>query len=676
MLAQIKVEDSSKRERKRKVKKVGFGSFPFLLAAGLHLLVATVLGYMVWERANRDPRQEFDVSVKDEIVDERKEMEEEEEIEDTETPDVTKDDVSEDAEETDEKIPDNQREHRKKMIQIADPKAMPQYRQQGNVDIVRRSSGAGGGGRWEAVKRGLLWLSRHQDSDGKWDWIGYTRHCREGLCKCPHGVDPSVARAGRNFTVGLTGLGLLCFLGSGYTHVELPEEMQAKVSKNYLAMHESYLPTVKKAVEFLISSQESDGCFTPDDMLDVNFEGYMYNQGICALALLEAFQLTKDSSLEDPCRRAVAFIEKAQNKNTGGWDYLSHGRLEGRESQRCDVSVSSWQVMALKSAIDAGLPVDPTVWTRAQKYFGNRTRRTGSMQYGSGKVGEGLNFVSEEHVRRDSIGVTSAGLLSKMYLGANLTSRGIQRGASLLIQELPDPHRLDAKAPAGAAYNFHTVYYWYYGTLVMFHMGGEYWNTWKESLVAMLKKTQNEKEARGSWDPKGGFLGQYGGRLYVTTFNILNLEVFYRYLPLYKSRELRTKVPTKKIRTFDQLVSEIRRKRGRESNRDVRELGKRFEGNKKAQKFFASIMSDSRYRWGSRQTAFLALKRCGKKALPDLRQAFLQVDDSFKLLIMTVFEKEKDGKAADLLRLVAQGQDYSPGVRKDAKRVLAVLEGR
>ena len=87
----------------------------------------------------------------------------------------------------------------------------------------------------------------------------------------------------------------------------------------------------------------------------------MYNQGICTLALLEALQLTKDEALQDPCRHAVAFIEKAQNRKTGGWDYLSYGRPEGRNSQRCDTSVSSWQVMALKSAIDAGLPVDPAV---------------------------------------------------------------------------------------------------------------------------------------------------------------------------------------------------------------------------------------------------------------------------------------------------------------------------
>ncbi|MHC4599923.1 MAG: prenyltransferase/squalene oxidase repeat-containing protein [Planctomycetota bacterium] len=672
MLAQIKTEDQEKRERRRRVKHAGFLTFPFFLAAGFHIIVATVLGFIVWEQALRDARQSVEVSVKDEIIEDRKELEEEKEKEDTDTPDVTKEDVSEDAEETNEDVPENQREHRKKLIQIADASAPPQYRQQGNVDIVRRSSGGGGGGRWKAVNLGIEWLARHQDDDGKWHWVEYTRHCR--ACKCPHGVNPTVVKEGRNFSVGLTGLCLLCFLGSGYTHVDVPEDKRKEVSKKFLGLHAKYLPAVKKAVDYLLEVQETDGCFTPSDRLDLHFEGYMYNQGICTLALLEAYQLTQDRCLRDPCRRAVRFIEKAQDPKTGGWDYLSFGRREGRESQRCDVSVASWQVMALKSAIDAGLHVEPEVWSKARRYFKNRTRRRGSMQYASGVRGKGLNFVAEEHYRRDSVGVTSAGLLSKMYLGANLAGQDIQKGASLMIQELPDYNKLASPAPPGAAYNFHTVYYWYYGTLVMFHLGGEYWNTWKEHLVDMLKSRQNVNEARGSWDPKGDFLGLYGGRLYVTAFNILNLEVFYRYLPLYKSRELKTTATAKKKKTIDELFTDIRRKRGKGAGRALRELGTRFAGNEKAIKFFGAVLLDSRYRFGSRQTAFMALKKSGKPALPCLRRAFLQVDDGLKRLIMVAFEQQKDKEAIGLLRIVSQGQDYSPNVRKAARKTLAKLQ--
>jgi hypothetical protein len=61
-------------------------------------------------------------------------------------------------------------------------------------------------------------------------------------------------------------------------------------------------------------------------------------------------------------------------------------------------------------------------------------------------------------------------------------------------------------------------------------VGGEVWNTWQEVLFPVLERTQDGASARGSWDPRGEFLGAYAGRLYVTVFNLLSLEVPYRTL--------------------------------------------------------------------------------------------------------------------------------------------------
>jgi hypothetical protein len=371
---------------------------------------------------------------------------------------------------------------------------------------------------------GLDWLMRHQDEDGKWDWIGYTRHCRQGRCNCPHGVDPGVAKEGRNFSIGLTGLALLGFLGSGYTHMDLPPEKKKEVSPNFLKRHAFYKETVQKAVAFLLKTLQPDGCFTPPEQLNRHFEGYMYNQGICTLAILEAYQLTRDPQLCAAGQCAVDFICKAQGRR-GGWDYCSFDRPEGRRSRRTDVSVSSWQIMALKSAIDAGLRVDPRVLNLARRYFRKMTRRTGSYRYAVGKRGKDILDVSDEHTRRESIGVTAAGMLSAMYLGASLDSKGLKDGAALLLSDRPNPDKVKAPKAKGDEYNFHTVYYWYYGSLVMYHLGKGYWSLWKTDLARMLKRTQNTGEARGSWDPRGTFLGTYAGRLYVTTFNILTRSV-------------------------------------------------------------------------------------------------------------------------------------------------------
>ncbi len=71
----------------------------------------------------------------------------------------------------------------------------------------------------------------------------------------------------------------------------------------------------------------------------------------------------------------------------------------------------------------------------------------------------------------------------------------------------------------------------------MFHAGGEKWKAWYGDLYPMLIRTQlPDGDWAGSWDPLTPIpdaWGEYGGRLYVTTLNLLSLEVYYRHLPLY-----------------------------------------------------------------------------------------------------------------------------------------------
>jgi hypothetical protein len=72
----------------------------------------------------------------------------------------------------------------------------------------------------------------------------------------------------------------------------------------------------------------------------------------------------------------------------------------------------------------------------------------------------------------------------------------------------------------------------------MFHMGGEHWQAWNDSLHPLLVDTQTPVgPLAGSWNPNRPVpdkWGRYGGRLYITTLNLLSLEVYYRHLPLYE----------------------------------------------------------------------------------------------------------------------------------------------
>ena len=85
------------------------------------------------------------------------------------------------------------------------------------------------------------------------------------------------------------------------------------------------------------------------------------------------------------------------------------------------------------------------------------------------------------------------------------------------------------------------TYYWYYATQVMFQLKGDYWRIWSERLHPLLINTQVPTgPLAGSWDPQGPVpdrWGYVGGRIYVTTMNLLSLEVYYRHLPIYEVPE-------------------------------------------------------------------------------------------------------------------------------------------
>ena len=73
------------------------------------------------------------------------------------------------------------------------------------------------------------------------------------------------------------------------------------------------------------------------------------------------------------------------------------------------------------------------------------------------------------------------------------------------------------------------MYYWYYGSIAMFQLGGPYWKAWNGALKNALIPTQKRMGCNnGSWDPAGAW-GGAGGRVYATAINVLTLEVYYRY---------------------------------------------------------------------------------------------------------------------------------------------------
>ena len=170
-----------------------------------------------------------------------------------------------------------------------------------------------------AVRLGLAWIEKTQHRDGYWSLERIYRQDRGEYYP---------GRGNQHSDSAATGLGLLPFLADGHTHRS--GEHQA---------------TVRKGIDWLVKHQKPDG----DLSFQTDGNAQMYAHAIAAIALCEAFGMSKDPDLQAPAQRAIDFIIKAQTKELGGWRY--------HPNQDSDTSVVGWEVMALKSGQMAGLIV-------------------------------------------------------------------------------------------------------------------------------------------------------------------------------------------------------------------------------------------------------------------------------------------------------------------------------
>jgi len=322
-----------------------------------------------------------------------------------------------------------------------------------------------------AVAAALHWISRHQADDGSWK-LDHTAKCKDGKCNGP-GQSKSDA--------GATALALLPFLAAGQTHE----------SKGPYQTH------ISKGVQWLIKQQK------PDGDLSGGSQHQMYTHGLAAIAMCEAFGMTSDSKIRSAAQNAIKFIETAQNPK-GGWRY-THGTAEA------DTSVLGWQVMALKSAQMAGLEVNDAVLDKARSWL----RLVGTGTY------KGLYPYMQDGVERTTM--TGVGLLCSQYLGAQREEPHVKEGMTYLMAHMPGTQ------------SDNDAYYWYYATQAMHNMPGPEWEKWNRAMRKHLIDSQvREGCATGSWDPAKDLWGSQGGRLMITSLSCLTLEVYYRYLPLYK----------------------------------------------------------------------------------------------------------------------------------------------
>jgi hypothetical protein len=343
-----------------------------------------------------------------------------------------------------------------------------------------------------AVDLGLRWLNKHQSVDGSWNAINYYLNCVDGL-KC----EPGGGGSG-DVNVAMTGYSLLCYLGVGYDH--------KTVNK--------YRKQVANGINYLIRIQKPDG-----SLGDRNYE-----HAVAAMALFEAYGMTNDISLVDPCKKALKVLldrqassvnKESSYKNGLGWDYVA------ANSSRTDFSVSGWCVMSLKSAYSSGFDVKNSMkdfdlhikstWEASNPNWNNitpydKTVFPYSIDPSNLKVsGSHLSFI---------------GGLCSVFLG--------HKSGDIMLDTLTNDVKsrwLDNKAYRS------NLYALYYSSLLSFQTQTT-WKDWRNEYVPYLIDNQLKTENcyNGTWKFDGqSFHGSDTSQVLKHTYALLALEVAYRY---------------------------------------------------------------------------------------------------------------------------------------------------
>lgn len=361
------------------------------------------------------------------------------------------------------------------------PTRDPETYKMRRIDDRRAGALKNGGseGSERAVEASLKWMASIQDPAGNWS---SAQHGGGQAKTDPQGQNR--LGGGLHADSGITGLVVLSYLGAGYTHEE-----------------GKYADVVRRALKWLIGQQQSNGYLggkaTRYDM--------MYCHAMATFALAEAYGMQGDANafpeLRDAVQGGVKLICAMQNED-GGWRYGKGGDS--------DMSMFGWQLMALKSAVHAGIPVPDEARRGMAKFLQARALGTKG-----GLAGYKLNEAA-------SPAMTAEALFCRQMFGIRQSDPATQEAVTYLGRHLPRLSNYDE-------------YYWYYGTLAMFQHGGKPWEEWNDSLrdtLVGLQRTQGP--LAGSWDPNGKWAG-IGGRLYSTAVSTMCLEVYTRYLRIYQS---------------------------------------------------------------------------------------------------------------------------------------------
>ena len=322
----------------------------------------------------------------------------------------------------------------------------------------------GGQGTEKAIHAALEWLAAAQQPDGRWTSPVFSSERAEG--------------GDWSYSVGVTGLALLAFVGEGHT-----------------GRGGEFSMTVRRGLDFLLAEQRTSGLIGPER------GNYMYNHGIAALALQETALMTKDEGLHTAAAAAVALILKAQT-DEGGWGYAL-------KSVDNDTSVSGWQIATLRLAKLGGNQGVIPALVAANGRIRMSTDSDGRVGY-RGK----LQFPN------GYLALTAVGMFAHQMSSHTSDPALLSRQAEILLERSP------IAGSDGGAYPQNDLYFAFFGSMAMHQQGGEAWTRWWGPLKERLLKAQGPD---GAWPAAFDRWTVYGGAVYTTALSVLVLETPVRY---------------------------------------------------------------------------------------------------------------------------------------------------
>jgi hypothetical protein len=305
------------------------------------------------------------------------------------------------------------------------------------------------------------------------------------------------AIADRQYETTMTSLALMAMASVGIQPVDPDERGRA----------------MRRGLEFVLGDDRQDehGYFGKQD------RSRMYGHGITTLMLTEMLGMgvdqQQDRQILQRCQKAIDLILSAQqhpksHRYVGGWRYTP-------TSHDADLSVTVWQLMALRSAKNDGLQVPATAIEQAIEYLKRSYVSTLDRHGMPDDRASGFSYTPGQG--RPTFAMTAAGLLAMQVCG-QYDSPLVQGAADWLLEH---PPRWKER------YFFYGTYYYAQG---MYQRGGQHAQQARRHVEQLLLETQRND---GSW------LGAYSsetrvGSVYATALAVLSLSVKHHYLPIYQ----------------------------------------------------------------------------------------------------------------------------------------------